>query len=430
MNAPRPYLLLGIAFCGLFCQVLTPTKAQATDRIPATVIIAQATSSPDRGSGLPWAIAGGVAVVAVGAAAGVYTMGRSAGKQEARVHNAIDEYKKLVDLEPALPSPLEEELAYLKSAQPEAGVAKTVASQPALAIAQPLPTQAVQTPPRPTQPPQSSPLSNQDAPPLSIDDVFGSSPKSTTTIQATTKLQPTVTSIQAPVQTAMQTAPAAAPVAAAPAKATLLVATPPTIGESIEGELVAPQTGQLATSQPASQRATSHSAIVTTQGGGLTTAEPRLPQMGAIEAMMQDLRHTDIEKRRKAIWDLGQRGDSRAVQPLVDLMLDADSKQRSLILSALSEIGTRTLKPMGRALAISLQDENPEVRKNAIRDLTRVYDLIAQISQMVHRATDDPDAEVRDTANWALKQLNRIRPPAMENAGAIANSVSRPESLP
>ncbi len=158
--------------------------------------------------------------------------------------------------------------------------------------------------------------------------------------------------------------------------------------------------------------------------------EPRLPQMGAIEALMQDLRHTDRETRRKAIWDLGQRGDTRAVQPLVDLMLDADSKQRSLILSALSEIGTRTLKPMGRALAISLQDENPEVRKNAIRDLTRVYDLIAQISQMVHRATDDPDAEVRDTANWALKQLNRIRPPAMENAGAIASSVSRPESLP
>jgi HEAT repeats len=198
----------------------------------------------------------------------------------------------------------------------------------------------------------------------------------------------------------------------------------------IDGEFVAPVPS--VTSAPSAPSAPS--ALVTTQPGSL--AEPsrsRLPQMGVVEAMMQDLRHKDVEKRRKAIWDLGQRGDTRAVQPLVDLMLDADSKQRSLILSALSEIGTRTLKPMGRALAISLQDENPEVRKNAIRDLTRVYDLIAQISQMVQRATDDPDAEVRDTATWALKQLNRIRPTTVEgsnNAGTIAQSaVSRPESM-
>ena len=65
---------------------------------------------------------------------------------------------------------------------------------------------------------------------------------------------------------------------------------------------------------------------------------------------------------------------------MVDLLLDSDSRQRSLVLSALSEISSRTLKPMSRALAISMQDENPDVRKNAIRDLTRIYDSLTRIS--------------------------------------------------
>ncbi|NJN49307.1 MAG: HEAT repeat domain-containing protein [Alkalinema sp. RL_2_19] len=172
--------------------------------------------------------------------------------------------------------------------------------------------------------------------------------------------------------------------------------------------------------------------LVATQSMNGLARQTRLPQVGAVENLLKDIRSPDPAKRRKAIWDLGQWGDTRAVQPLVDLMLDADSKQRSLILSALSEIGTRTLKPMSQALAISLQDDSPDVRKNAIRDLTRVYDLIAQISQMVQKsAINDPDEEVRDTANWALKQLSRIRPPVMdENLVAIASAVSPPERLP
>jgi hypothetical protein len=157
----------------------------------------------------------------------------------------------------------------------------------------------------------------------------------------------------------------------------------------------------------------------------------RLAKINIVDELVRDLRTPDPVKRQKVIWELGQRGDTRAVQPMVDLMLDSDSKQRSLILSALSEIGTRTLKPLSRALAISLQDENADVRKNAIRDLTRVYDMVAQISHLLHKATDDPDQEVQETARWALGQLNRIRAvPGMESLPALKNSVSPPESLP
>ena len=135
----------------------------------------------------------------------------------------------------------------------------------------------------------------------------------------------------------------------------------------------------------------------------------RLSKIDIVEELIRDLLTTDPIQRRKTIWELGQRGDSRAIQPLVNLLIDSDSQQRSLILAALSEIGTRTLKPMNRALALSLEDNNAEVRKNAIRDLTRIYDLLFQMSQLLRRAVDDEDEEVQQTALWALGQLNNIR---------------------
>ncbi|MCC5640323.1 HEAT repeat domain-containing protein [Nostoc sp. CHAB 5844] len=135
----------------------------------------------------------------------------------------------------------------------------------------------------------------------------------------------------------------------------------------------------------------------------------RLAKLNIVDELIKDLDSADPTKRRKAIWDLGQQGDSRAIQPLVDLMIDADSQQRSLILAALSEISTRALKPINRALAISLQDESPQVRQNAIRDLTRVYDMMAQMSQMLGHAVEDPDAEVQATAKYALTQMKRMR---------------------
>jgi hypothetical protein len=463
MNAPRLHVLLGMACFGLIAAISAPAKANpSTSNPPSNSMVAQASASTEKGSPLPWILGGGVIVTAIGG--GVYAMGRSAGKQEAQLHSAIDEYKKIVDMAPPQPSALEEELSQMKSAKPLEVAARTVSEvpvpqawQPVMSpIAQPVAAAvgAVETPRsmgatvtlQTAEPAPAMAMPTADVPPLSIDEVFGGvnredfdlppmieapqptattvsvtpAPVPTPPAQARTIVQPVQTVIQ-PTQTVIQappTQPTAPPQTTTPTPAgySIVPTSPPqqvvSVNQAIEGEIVSSDS----------------SALATTKGGSL--AQPRLPQVGVIETLMQDLQTRDLEKRRKAIWELGQRGDTRAVQPLVDLMLDADSKQRSLILSALSEIGTRTLKPMGKALAISLQDENPEVRKNAIRDLTRVYDLIAQISQMVQRATEDPDEEVRDTANWALKQLNRIKPAAMENTQALKQSVSRPESLP
>jgi peptidoglycan hydrolase-like protein with peptidoglycan-binding domain len=135
----------------------------------------------------------------------------------------------------------------------------------------------------------------------------------------------------------------------------------------------------------------------------------RLTKVSIVEELVNDLRSQDPNQRRKAIWDLGQQGDSRAIEPLLDLMIDVDSQQRSLILASLAEICTRTLKPINRALAISLQDESPEVRQNGIRDLTRIYDMMTQVSQMLYHSLEDPNTEVQATAKYALAQMNRMR---------------------
>lgn len=152
----------------------------------------------------------------------------------------------------------------------------------------------------------------------------------------------------------------------------------------------------------------------------------RLPNVDLVEELIHDLRASDPKKRRKAIWELAQKSDSRAMKPLVDLMLDADSQERSLILEALSQISTRTLKPMNQALAVSLQDQNPQVRKNAIRDLTRIYDLMSQISQLLCHAIDDGDKEVKETAKWALNQLNLQMPPKLELVSSRREKESQP----
>lgn len=149
----------------------------------------------------------------------------------------------------------------------------------------------------------------------------------------------------------------------------------------------------------------------------------RLAKADIVETLMTDLHSQDADKRCQGIWELGQRGDSRALQPLVDLLMDSDSRQRSLILASVSEITVRSLKPMNRALMFSLQDESPDVRKNAIRDVTRIYDAMAQISQLLHYATSDTDIEVQDTAHWALSQMNRIR--SLPESEALSSS---PES--
>ncbi len=135
----------------------------------------------------------------------------------------------------------------------------------------------------------------------------------------------------------------------------------------------------------------------------------RLPKLDIVAELIKDLQQSESSKRRKIIWELAQRSGSRAIKPLLELTIEADSQERSLILTAISSIATRALKPMNQAFKISLEDRNPQVRKNAIRDVTTVYELMSEVTQRLSYLSDDEDKEVRETVEWALKQLNKVQ---------------------
>ena len=208
---------------------------------------------------------------------------------------------------------------------------------------------------------------------------------------------------------------------------------PPEPSSSLNGHTVTSNgSGSMPKSEAVTHQPRAGEGLPLVSAADKVTPTTRLAKVDVIDELVANLQVTDPSKRRKAIWELGQRGNSSAVQPLVNSMVDADSKEKSLILAALSEIGIRSLKPMNRALAIALQDDNPDVRKNAIRDLTRVYDLVTQISQMLGHATEDTDPEVRRTAEWALEQLNRIReaPKLKSSLNTLEAARSTPELMP
>ena len=149
----------------------------------------------------------------------------------------------------------------------------------------------------------------------------------------------------------------------------------------------------------------------------VSSSPSQVSRLDIIPELIGNLQHSDRAFRRKTIWELAQRSDSRAMKPLVELMVKVDSQERSLILEAMTQIASRTLKPMNKALSLSLEDDNSQVRQNAIRDLTRVYELMSQVTQRLSEAVEDSDEEVQQTAKWALKQLNHMPKVKWPNAG-------------
>ena len=131
----------------------------------------------------------------------------------------------------------------------------------------------------------------------------------------------------------------------------------------------------------------------------------RLPNLDLVNELIKDLQEPNARIRHRAIQELTQRGDSRAVKPLVELIIQANSLERSLVLEALTQISMRTLQPMNQALTDSIQDESAQVRTNAIRELSQVYDLMSQVNQLLSHATEDSDAEVQEIARRALNQM-------------------------
>ncbi len=158
------------------------------------------------------------------------------------------------------------------------------------------------------------------------------------------------------------------------------------------------------------------------QNQQIIPANTKISKLDIVPELITELEKSDRLSRQKTIWELAQRGDSRAMQPLVELMVTVDSQERGLILEAMTQITSRTLKPMNKAIMMSLEDDNPRVKQNAIRDLARVYELMNQVTKRLSSVAEDSDEEVQKTAEWALKQLNQMPTvPLWQNAKMTEN---------
>ena len=122
--------------------------------------------------------------------------------------------------------------------------------------------------------------------------------------------------------------------------------------------------------------------------------------------LMQDLQHSDRNTRRQAMWELAKIGDSRCIKPLMAIMPQGSSVDKSLIIKAITQITHRSFQPVNDQLFALLHDENPQVRIKAILDLTSYYKFVAPITQQLTQMQLDQDPEVRHLAKQALHKLN------------------------
>lgn len=131
-------------------------------------------------------------------------------------------------------------------------------------------------------------------------------------------------------------------------------------------------------------------------------------QLDIVPELSLELQLRNRQLRQKEISQLAQDGDAKAMIPLVELMGDADSQERHLILEAMTTITSNTLKTMNQVLLLSLGDEDSQAKQHKIKDLNRVYELMIQVTERLSQTVNSPDEKVQETAEWALKQLKKM----------------------
>lgn len=134
--------------------------------------------------------------------------------------------------------------------------------------------------------------------------------------------------------------------------------------------------------------------------------DPSTTDIDPVVELIEDLRHSDRQIRRKAIWELAEKGDPRCIQPLVNIVPAVNSLDKSLISNALTQIVHRSFQPINHRLFANLEHQDPQIRKNAIHDLSDIYLFIAPITKQLVRMQLDEDLEVSQAAVRALHQLS------------------------
>jgi|GEM_PF-6480784 len=154
-------------------------------------------------------------------------------------------------------------------------------------------------------------------------------------------------------------------------------------------------------------------------------------QIDAVRELIQDLQPdldfgkngslqsdltAQISRRRKAIWELTKIGDYRSIEPLLKIMPQVTEPDKSLIIEAVNRVAHRSFKPIDEQLFTNLQDLDPVVRLNAVRDLKNLYQFVAPAITKLSQMQSDVDYQVRQSAVQALVQLNANPLPTFTNS--------------
>ena len=127
-----------------------------------------------------------------------------------------------------------------------------------------------------------------------------------------------------------------------------------------------------------------------------------------VSELIREIQKGDHKISPQILEKLSQSSDLSTMLLLVELITEADSQQRSLILEAMRNITNSILKPMNQVLILSLGDENSQVKQNAIKDLTSIYEVMLQVTERLSQTVNDSEQKLPETAQWALQQLKQM----------------------
>ncbi len=147
-------------------------------------------------------------------------------------------------------------------------------------------------------------------------------------------------------------------------------------------------------------------ALLASPGAGAYEAAVALGQLEAApeptvrEALIGALVHRDPAVQRAAARSLGEMGEA-ALPSLETALEHADEPMRRSAVEALGWMGPPALD----VLIVALHNDAPGVRRTAARALGRLGAAAARSEPALVAAIEDPDAEVRQTAAWAIRQV-------------------------
>jgi len=133
-----------------------------------------------------------------------------------------------------------------------------------------------------------------------------------------------------------------------------------------------------------------------------------LTSLRDVERLIEELNDPLVSQhsflRRRVISTLGDLGDARAIEPLVELLSHDDPKSRSLAAYSLAAIGDRAALP---ALVRALEDSHRPVREWAAVGLGRMGE--PQALEPLVEALRDERWSVRRSATIALAKIGDPR---------------------